>query len=175
MEYDDKLIIDMVSAWPEIEQLHLNEEVLRSGWKTLSMCATTLSIYVLSQACPRLLRLGILLDARGAAQLDEITLRREQPGGNAPLAQPRVCTIRWLSLRQSLIDSPIPVARMLSRVLPPRMTIIRGRWAIYEHTVITAVAGDEEAVQWVIFAQQLPLFRQMREDKRSRARANDGQ
>lgn len=173
-EYDDGIVMEMASAWPEIEELKLNTAVWRTGWKTASMCATTLSIYVLSQACPSLWWLGILLDARGAEQYEDIARRIEQ--GRARSSLPQECEMTMLTLGRSPIDDPGRAAKMLSWVLPENMLIRQGpNWVTYTEAEIDEVEDSEDEVQeafhtqWERFLELLPGYCTMREEERQRA------
>ncbi|EPT05391.1 hypothetical protein FOMPIDRAFT_1057635 [Fomitopsis schrenkii] len=185
-EYDDRIVMEMASAWPEIKWLYLNTDVWQIGWKTVSsICATTLSIYVLTQACPHLWRLAILVDARGNTQFDDIALRMEQ--SEAPCSLPQQSNLFMLSLGYSPIDDPDRAARVLSWVLPDSTFIEQGGHWISpkdaEAELDEAHASDrEDGVQdtfhalWVKFSQSLPQYRRMREEERRRALgAEEGQ
>ena len=138
------------------------------------MCATTLSIYVLSQACPSLCWLGILLDARGAKQYEDIALRIEQ--GRARSSLPQECEMTMLTLGRSPIDNPDRAARVLSWVLPENMLIRQGpNWVTYREAEVTGVEDSEDEVQealhaqWVHFLALLPRYCSMREEERQHA------
>ena len=172
-EYDDTIVMEMASAWPEIEELKLNTAVWRIGWRTASMCATTLSIYVLSQACPSLCWLGILLDARGAKQYEDIALRIEQ--GRARSSLPQECEMTMLTLGRSPIDDPDRAARVLSWVLPENMLIRQGpNWVTYTEAELNDEEDSEDEVQealhaqWDQFLELLPGYCSMREEERQR-------
>ncbi|EPT02399.1 hypothetical protein FOMPIDRAFT_84366 [Fomitopsis schrenkii] len=176
-EYDDGIVMEMASAWPEIRMLDLNTDVRQMGWKTSSMCATTLSIYVLTQACP-LWSLGILVDARGAMQFDDIALRIEQ----VPCSLPQQSRLFMLSLGYSPIDDPGRAARMLSYVLPKDLWIYQGGRR-FPHTRADPdeVQDSEDGLedfhaQWVRFSKLLYRYGSMREEERMRASgAEEGQ
>ncbi|EPT05386.1 hypothetical protein FOMPIDRAFT_1013642 [Fomitopsis schrenkii] len=176
-EYDDGIVMEMASAWPEIRMLNLTTDVKQMGWKTSSMCATTLSIYVLTQACP-LWSLGILVDARGAMQFDDIALRIEQ----APRSLPQQSMMFMLFLGYSPIDDPDRAARMLSWVLSKDLFIFQGGHRV-PHTraepdeVQDSEDGLEDShARWVRFSKLLYRYGSMREEERMRASgAEEGQ
>ncbi|KII86235.1 hypothetical protein PLICRDRAFT_164641 [Plicaturopsis crispa FD-325 SS-3] len=106
----DDDVRDMADAWPALQSLDLSSRV---GWRTRSR-VTIRGIAHLVRACPRLLELGIVIDA---SVVDDCS--KKDSGVHCQNEQ-----IHALSLGNSEIADPVAVAALLSDILPNVRTVV---------------------------------------------------
>ncbi|TFY55503.1 hypothetical protein EVJ58_g8210 [Rhodofomes roseus] len=161
-EYDDEVLVEMATAWPKLEHLHVNAGVRKSGWRRSSSVATVLGLSAFAKRCPGLTHLGLLLDAHGPQTDEEHFVH----GHLHTLHNLEVIHWGWSTVRGQLES----VASMLSYLFPTDVQWRRGGDGFF-HMEPEAVAEDEDSAEkWDKVMALYPVMYRVRQQERERAR-----
>ncbi|KAH9936430.1 uncharacterized protein B0H18DRAFT_950713 [Fomitopsis serialis] len=169
-EYDDGVLIDAATAWPDLEYLDVNTSVRVSGWRRSSSYATLRSVYAFAKNYGRINHLGVLLDAQEPSQYTELLPNQDEWHDDGSLHT--LPNLAVLDLAWSTIDDPERVAMMLSYFLPEDVRFKLGTNGVYvaDPEEMEAVEMERFIPLWERVMVLFPPICRVRTQERARAR-----